>query len=149
MRSWVCIGLILMAVTSLVITASGDPCASRSCSKCSPALGPPSCGSGSVDGCWEEGSPYLYEEFHTFGVHYVYTFWYVFKGYRMINGYAVPWYDDRGGRTGYTESYSASKVHHEYVHYAVTKWQAATQYEVTFDPPAWGCSVTVGAGGWA
>ncbi len=91
----------------------------------------------------------MYEEFHTFGVHYVYTFWYVFKGYRMINGYAVPWYDDRGGRTGYTESYSASKVHHEYVHYAVTKWQAATQYEVTFDPPAWGCSVTVGAGGWA
>jgi len=31
---------------------------------------------------------------------------------------------------------------------AVTKWQAATRYEVTFDLSAWRCSVTVGAGGW-
>lgn len=46
----------------------------------------------------------------TFGVRYVYTFWYVFEGYRLIDRFAVPWYDDGGDKTGYTESYSANNA---------------------------------------
>lgn len=97
--------ITMMAAIAPATAAPRDPCATRSCSKCSLALGPPSCGTGTVSGCWEEGSAYLHQEYHTFGISYVYTFWYDFRGYRVIDDYAVRWYEDGGTVYGYTEHY--------------------------------------------